>query len=366
MISALGSIIRRSATRCRLTAPMLLPALCVSWHQQGFCESATPSAPAFRPLHILRGHPDGVRQVRFSGEAKHVMTVDSNSVVRCWSAETGKQRAVWKPSGDPVKSICFDSSGRYCAVSTARQTIVWDCINAKQAAKIDGTNGALSSDGRFMVTTVPGKEDQLVWASPSFHGLSYEETRCFFLVYWKRGGAHASGEWTPIPKRRAELPNGVSVSRKGTVQIRVLRDGCRVWREVGQTVSGEHTLDQTKDGMVALVVDEGRTRVRAFSSETGRVLWEAGDFTRGGARVVLSLDERHVLVFGSRNEAEVRQVVSGAIVSVLHGHEGDILDARYGPRGALIVTGSADGTARIWSRGENRHTALRDDVNSKE
>jgi WD40 repeat protein/DNA-binding SARP family transcriptional activator len=58
---------------------------------------------------------------------------------------------------------------------------------------------------------------------------------------------------------------------------------------------------------------------------------------------------RFVSVDSPSGTASIRDAVTGDKLERLEGHEGEILAAEYSPKGELIATGGADGTARLWN-----------------
>src|SRR5580698_7777770 len=55
-----------------------------------------------------------------------------------------------------------------------------------------------------------------------------------------------------------------------------------------------------------------------------------------------------LLAVCSAHHVEIIDARSGGVLRLIRGHAGTVADAAFSPGGAVIVTGSYDGTARTW------------------
>ncbi|MCK4221301.1 MAG: hypothetical protein KAX25_00415 [Dehalococcoidia bacterium] len=59
-------------------------------------------------------------------------------------------------------------------------------------------------------------------------------------------------------------------------------------------------------------------------------------------------DGRRIITGSADGTARIWDVASGQQVGILSGHPGAVVSGASSPDGSLIVTGCADGTARVW------------------
>ena len=85
----------------------------------------------------------------------------------------------------------------------------------------------------------------------------------------------------------------------------------------------------------------------------GRVLADL----RGSFRAAVfsaDADGERLLTTSDDDTASLWNAVTGALQTVLHGHDGPINAAVFSPDGSLVATASDDGTARTWSSESGR------------
>ncbi|HUS65221.1 MAG TPA: protein kinase [Kofleriaceae bacterium] len=241
----------------------------------------------------LRGHEGTIFDVQVAPVTGHIATAGSDGTVRLWDALTGRE-LVRLPHGGPVKALRFTADGARLATGGSEGVVrVWD---------------ARSGELRAQLPPLAGWIDHISW-DPAGTVLVATHGGIATLVAVERGRVLRDLA-AETELYGAELDGGRLVTTSADNLTRVLAvDG---WREVGRTADADTRLGLALDA----------TRARAIAPTTKRA-------------------------------AKIWRVDTGATEVELRGHQGHVTAAGWGARDQLVVTGSLDGTARIWStRGE--------------
>ncbi len=62
----------------------------------------------------------------------------------------------------------------------------------------------------------------------------------------------------------------------------------------------------------------------------------------------LTFDDAYVVSGSENNVVCIWDLVDGKLLRSLHGHEGSVVSVNCHPKENLIISGSADGTIRLW------------------
>jgi WD40 repeat protein len=162
--------------------------------------------------------------------------------------------------------------------------------------------------------------------------------------------------------------NSVAFSPNGSLVVTGSADGtARVWdATTGKTVGELRGHNGSVNS--ASFSPDGKFIVTASDDETVR-LWDADRFAfvrmvgRTYTSVVSSAEysaDGQFIVAASGEAAWVCDPVRGEVVRTLEGHTGQVNSASFSPDSRLIVTASADNTARVWNAqtGESIATLL--------
>jgi WD40 repeat protein/energy-coupling factor transporter ATP-binding protein EcfA2 len=343
-------------------------------------------------LRVLRGHRAGVRSVSFIHEGSLLVTASEDGTARTWSTSTGE---VVLRHIDRVLSAAFSSDGKLVATASADGSAsVWDAQTGRRintvspASEIPKSGPTLhrmsrsaefSTDGTLLVVSY-NEGPPLVWDvttgrqttalgtgaevvnkttfSPAALGqylLTAGEDGVAAL--WDASSGQQLMSFGPTaPVRDAEFsPDGQlvltactdgsvhiwDVSGKG--EVKVLSVGTGVVRSAVFDLKGERVLTATADG-TAIVWD----------AASGRQLLALPQAARGLLSAVFSPDGRFVVTAGADHTTRVWDASTAEPVATLRGQNGAVTSASFGPEESsrpdalLLVTSSADGTARIY------------------
>ena len=96
-------------------------------------------------------------------------------------------------------------------------------------------------------------------------------------------------------------------------------------------------------------VDEGET-ARLWDDTTGALI-KSGPGTLIASNVIraVSPDKTLEATLATNNTILVRDIATGALLTTLSGHTGEVLSLAFSSNGQKMASGSADGTARTWT-----------------
>jgi WD40 repeat protein/DNA-binding SARP family transcriptional activator len=254
---------------------------------------------------VLEGHRWQVTRVAVSPDATVVATASNDGTARTWDLATGQHRLTF-PSLAPVESVAFDPTGQRLALGSTDGTVyVYDSSNARQLLLLGGHTAPVEDlvfthDGEHLVTTSADGTTRR-WDVGVEGGRDWLTAPSAYLRF-ATVAFSPDGRWFAVP----DDAEGVVVrdARNGAVRHRL--SGHDAWL-VGLTFS-----------------PDGRWLAATPAH---------GDFEAG-------LDELHT--------APIWDLRSGALVTVLRGHEDIVNGAVFSPDSRSVVTSALDGTVRTW------------------
>ena len=323
------------------------------------------------------GHTGEVYDVAFSPDGETVATGSTDDTIKIWDAQKGHLLSTFKGHLGRVQALAFSHDGRKLASGSGggdRTTKIWD-------VPMGGARGVLRGHSAAIDSQTFAPEGKTLLSS------SKDKTS----ILWSVEGEH---QITVFPDSGSSVfaPSGNELSIGGDKAIRIwdLKSGRA--RQTIKVIKPATNLAYSKDGRLLAfghwgdpkmqVLDlAGAHEVCSFNAHRDGA-WDIS-FTSANRIVTSSLEDNQVLVWDAQNcqqvssfagRAEARYVTrvssDGQIrvlevlnngrsfklvsmkenkeVASFHGHEGEISDAEFSPKGDRLATSSHDGTIKIW------------------
>ncbi|HSK03808.1 MAG TPA: protein kinase [Kofleriaceae bacterium] len=327
---------------------------------------------------VLRGHDDDVFRARFSLDERLVVTASFDGSVRVWPVDQPGSRAYVE--GEPIGGLKLD--GERALVATPRGVAWWNVASGRRLplfswAEERGVGAAVPSpDGAHLFVLDAEGAGELrhrdrppvalrghrgpilhVQFSPDSKHL-FTSSRDRTLRRWDV----ATGEGEVLFQAAATPIRMFAVAADGRVafadgdamrliapdgSIRVLGTGPR-WiagAVFAHARDKELLLLRRNDGSVALVDGDRLIELPNDLHSTMPITVSAD-----GTRIAAAVGDRTVRVW---------EAATGRVLGVLRGHSDLVLDVAFSPDGRLVASASYDNTVRIWQPGTGRYRVLR-------
>jgi WD40 repeat protein/serine/threonine protein kinase/tetratricopeptide (TPR) repeat protein len=295
-------------------------------------------------------HADSVNHAEFDPSGKHLVTITLRAEARVWDPATGNALTSLLPERDQLTPGGFSPAGsRPRAVTIGRDTIpkVWDLrtglpITLSSPTSRGGvTRAAFSPDGRWVLTA-------------SLDGMAR---------IWDASTGQAAGP--PLP--HGEAVQHAAFAPDGRHVVTVSLDGLvRVWDLTGSDPSPVAPWLSGAPPRESLYLTG--ERVIAFSGDGRRLAWtrwpdhSAHQVDTATARetaphlphegwigqIAFSPDGQLVVTASADRTARVWHVATGKPACAPLRHDDHVRHAEFDRQGRRVVTASVDKTARIW------------------
>lgn len=305
-----------------------------------------------RTLQVLNKKAGGVLSVAFSSNGQFVATGNRDGTLALWDPATGRldSHITGSSSGgahtSPILDTVFSTDGRLVATAGDSRVRAWVAANSAsehvlQPKWVSASNIAVSSDGQFLA------------------GAGCVNA-CTGKIYNPLSSDGSIRLWDPVTGGliRTLGPTVPVTGMAFSPDVRVLATGhmdgfVRLW-------------DPVSGAELGALAGAARQKVRSLVAERSAVVFRpdgllldiagrywnvttrqvVGSFVEAGTKV-FSPDGR-LLATASDRTARILDVTTGEVVSTLNGHTGLVTSLAFSSDGALLVSGSEDGTARIW------------------
>jgi len=244
------------------------------------------------PLRVFTGHDATVTKVIFSPDDKWILTGSEDNTARLFDAQSGQQLQVFSGHTAPINDIAFSADGKFVLTCSSDQTArLWDAVTGRQLQSFIGhtdvvITAAFSIDGKHILT---GSEDKT-------------------MRLWDIETGQELDQWF------LEEPV-TAFSADGAYAV-----------EYSEIDNANHLWDV-----------KTLTKIYSFSHSNPPSRYP----------IQFSPDGKYLLAaYG--DEIVLADVASGRELQVFRGHTDVINGLGLSPDGNYVLSGSSDGTARLW------------------
>ena len=292
-------------------------------------------APGGALIRTLAGHESVVSAIIATRDGAHVVSGSSDTTIKVWDRPTGRELRTLRGHSRHVVALALTPNERWIVSGSTDGTIrVWELSTGDLVRTIEAHRSgvlalALLSDGKSLLS---GGSDTAVrlWDLESgrmLYELGSHEERVTALVVSDDGALAVSG------------------SEDSTLRVWSL-EGHGLLRTLTGHKGGINAVVLTGDGQTAFSTSAQDHSLRKWDIESGEpISMTKIEWPRS---LVLTDDERHVMVGLEAKTIEVREVTTSNVVKTLRGHFWGVWAIATIPNSHIAVSGSWDRNVNVW------------------
>lgn len=325
-------------------------------------------------LYTLSEHSNWIMTVAWSPDGQHFVTAGEDRTARVWDAATGAIELIIRGFQHAIRAVAWSPDGRTIALGGETAHVqLWDVATGLPVGSLEGHSDwvheiAWSPDAS-RILTASGDQSARIWDAATGAPLQVIEGHTGFVtaIAWSPDGQSVAtgGSDRSIRLRDLRIP----AARRLLVghQRDVMAVALVGERALTGDVSGELRIWDAADGRQleqrALGDDNHITTPPTTVSTIASTVRHMNDEESVGRFKIVAFrpDGHGALLAGRDGTAWLVTLDNSSEPHRLTGHTRNINAASWSPDGALVATGSYDGTVRIWRADSGAMQAVLDD-----
>jgi WD40 repeat protein/transcriptional regulator with XRE-family HTH domain len=291
-------------------------------------------------LRRFAGHTAAVLAVTVSSDGQWVLTGSADNTARLWAAQEQPGLPQLVGHTAPVGAVAFSHNGQWIASGGGDYTArLWDAVTGREVGRLSGHTGAVTalafSPDDAQVLTGSADTTVRLWDRATMQPI-----RTF------------SGH-TDLVNSVAFSPDGTQIVTSGVDSYVRLWDA-RSARQLFPFYFGAASVDFSPDGHT--IRAGGGTTVKVWDTHTDRALPDFGNLTTGAifghasalSAMACAPDQKHLVTGTADGTVRLWDTATHKEVHRLATHLAKINQVAFSPDGTLALAAVNDGTARLW------------------
>ncbi len=293
-------------------------------------------------LNILEGHTGTINCLIITSDGSRIISGSEDKTIRVWEAATGNCLHILKGHKVDVTSLVSCAHDTFLVSSSWDHTIrVWYLATGEYLDTLEGHTDlvnviAVTPDDRFIIS---GGDDSVLRVWSDLTTMLYPPLQEPKLSYLLQSPRSQQGNFEA--QRRVEnLIAQAEVNVKENKTIEALK----IYREV-QNIEGFHNNTKVLDAIYR-TAREGH-----FSRKKPETIWQHR-ILKGHTQTITCLGltpKEDIVVSGSKDGTlRIWNIEEGECLQILKGHRSAITSLDISPNGRFIISASQDKKLRLW------------------